>query len=380
MAMKRMTVIAAAAIAGALFGSCGLDKPNFADGQNVLIIQAIDTSGSTGVPRVPVAGASIEMSSSTSVFKATFTTDEEGRVVIENLPSGEYYVQASKRADVQYGLLTAQEQVVLTNEVEREDTLLMSFVPLSPVVINEIYYCGCNQSIFYFYDQFIELYNSTEDTLYLDGYVLVRGGQIADIIGYDKETSPYALGYYVYKFPGTRGVTRECPILPHDYIVVAGDGINHHLYGSLCVDLSQADYEFLNAAENDYDAPGVANLTPVSTQGKDFVMSLPHNAIWLATGEDYQFQEYSYVSSSGIQTTICANIPLNEIVDAVEYCANPNSLRYMTLRLDGGYAGNGITNYSGWSIERKLPGFDTNNSAFDFVNIRVPTPGWSHEQ
>jgi hypothetical protein len=380
MAMRRIRTAAAIAMAGAVMCSCGVEKPGYAEGDNVLIIQVIDTSGSTGFPRAPVAGASVEMSSSTCVFKEAFTTDEEGRVVIEHLPSGDFYIQASKRADIGYGILTAQRQITLVNEAEREDTLLMSFANLSPVVINEVYYCGCNASTFYFYDQFIELYNSTSDTLYLDGYVLVRGGQIAEIIGYDKEAEPFALGYYVYKFPGIRGATRQCPILPHDYVVVAGDGVNHHLYGALCVDMSHADYEFLNAAKNDYDNPAVPDLTPVSNEGNDFTMNLIHNAVWLATGEEYEFQEFSYIGSSGIQTTICAKIPLNGIIDAVEYSANPESPRFMTLRLDGGYAGNGVTRYSGQSIERRHPGQDTNNSAFDFENIPGATPGWSHAQ
>jgi hypothetical protein len=379
MVTMRVPVLVTVLMAGAVMCSCGIERPDYADGDNVLIIQTIDTNG---VAPKPVSGASIEMSSSTCVFKETFTTDEEGRVVIEHLPSGDYYVQASKLPDdVMYTLLTAQEQVTLRNEAERHDTLFMSVVSLSPVVINEVYFCGCNASTFDLYDQFIELYNSTNDTIYLDGYVLVRGGQIAEIIGYEKETESFALGYYVYKFPGVRGVTSECPIAPHDYLVVAGDGVNHHRYGALCVDLSQADYEFLNAAKNDYDAPGVRDLTPVSTEGNDFTMNLAHNAVWLATGSEYEFQEHSYYNSSGgIQTTICAHIPLREIIDAVEYSANPNSPRYMTLRLDGGYAGNGIVKYGGQSIERRRPGQDTNNSAFDFENIASPTPGWSHAQ
>jgi hypothetical protein len=381
MAMTRARLAALITMAGAVMCSCGIERPGYADGDNVLIIQAIDTSGSTGVDSAIVTGASIELSSSTCVFKGTFTTDELGRVVIEHLPSGDYYIQASKRAEVQYGILTAQKQLTLENEAEREDTLLMSFASLSPVVINEVYYCGCSASTFYYYDQFIELYNSTDDTLYLDGYVAVRGTQIDDLIGFDKETAPIALGFYVYKFPGIRGETRQCPIAPQGYLVLAGDGINHHNYGALCVDLSHADWEFLNAAKNDYDAPGVRNLTPVSTEGNDFTMNLIHNAVWLATGEEYVFKEYSYMSSSGgIQTTICAEIPLNGIIDAVEYSANAGSPRYMTLRLDGGFAGVGITRYSGQSIERKMPGQDTNNSAFDFVNLPSPTPGWSHAQ
>lgn len=374
--MKRFFAITSFACACALMFSCGLDKPDEADGRCVLVLQAVDTSGVLAEDWRSVAGAQVEIVAAETSYKGIFTADDNGRIVLEGLALGDYYIQASMRDEEHDVLLTGQTKRRLKSEAEVKDTLFMSFVPMSPIVLNEIYYCGCSGSTFYYYDQFIELYNSTSDTLYLDGYVVCRSQQSEVLSQQELEAVDFALAYYMYQFPGTRGVTHECPIGPHDFLVLAGDAINHHNYGALCVNLLNADYEFFNAAKNDYDNLSVPNIVPVTTVGNEFVMSLGHTAVFLATGEEYTFTEYT--TSSGPSPFV--KVPLRTIVDAVECAENtsPTFLRYLTLRLDAGLGGIGMTKYSGRSVERKVPGFDSNNSSFDFVIVGAPTPGYSH--
>jgi hypothetical protein len=358
--------------------SCGLEKPDNPDGRNTLTILALDTSGVNGEGWVPVAGASVEVGCTTAEYRHTFETDADGRLVIEHLPAGRYNVQASKKDEVSKVLFIGQAVEGLMGATEQVDTIFMSFMPTSPIVINEVYFAGCNASSFYYYDQYIELYNTTDETFYLDGYSLVRSTQVSAFLDYDIETADYALGYYVYVFPGTRSVTHQCPIGPKEYLVVACDATNHHNYGALCVDLSHADWEFFCAQGNDYDNPSVPNLTPISTEGNDFSMNLAHCAVWLATTEEYTFKEHCYINSSGgITCTTYIETPLSTILDAVEFSSNLSSPRYITTRLDAGYGGVGIVRYGGKSIERKVPGLDSNNSAFDF-EIVTPTPGYGH--
>ncbi len=372
--MKRLFVIISAACAGALMLSCGLDKPDEADGRCVLVLRAVDTSGVYSEEWTGVAGAKVDIASALDAYKGTFTTDETGKIVVEGLPMGEYYVQASMRDEEHDVLLTGQAKKKLRSEAEVKDTLFMSFVPVSPIVINELYYAGCNGSSFYYYDQFVELYNSTGETLYLDGMVICRSQQSDGI--FDIEGEPFALAYYMYQFPGTWGVTRQCPIGPREFVVIACDAINHHNYGALCVNLLGADWESFNPTQNDYDNLLVPNILPVSTVGKDFTLSLGHTGIFIATGEEYTFAEYT--TSSGVSPFI--QVPLSTILDAVETAENPSPTfrRYLTLRIDAGLGGIGMTKYSGQSIERKVPGFDSNNSSFDFDIVGAPTPGYSH--
>jgi hypothetical protein len=374
--MKRLFAIISCACAGVLVYSCGLDKPDEIDGRCVLVLQAVDTSGVFSEDWTGVAGASVEITSSTFAYKNIFTADEAGRLVIEGLPMGDYYIQASMRDEEHKVLLTGQKKRDLRSEAEVKDTLFMSFVPVSPIVINEIYYAGCNGSSFYFYDQFVELYNSTNDTLYLDGYIVCRSQQSEVLTAAELETVDFALAYYVYQFPGTRGVTRECPIGPGEYLVLASDAVDHHYYGgALCVDLPNADYEVFNALKNDFDNPRVDNLVPITSTGVDFSLNLGHTGVFIATGEEYTFAEYPASPGPFVQ------VPLRTILDAVEYSGTQGTTfrRYLTLRIDAGLGGNGLTRYSGQSIERKVPGFDSNNSSFDFENIGAPTPGYSHE-
>ncbi len=375
--MKRRIIAAICACAcAALAGSCGLDRPGHADGRNVLVLHALDTSGVYEDAWRGAPNAQVEVSSTTFVYRKVFTTDEEGLLVLEDLPAGDYYIQASMRDEVNRVLLTGQKRRLLRGAEEIADTLFMSFVPLSPVVLNEVYFCGCNGSIFYYFDQYVELYNSTADTIYLDGHIVCRSTQVDYLM--DWEAVDFALAYYVYQFPGVRGVTRQCPIAPHDYLVLASDAVNHNQYGALCVNLLQADYEFFCAYSSDYDNLLVPNLLPLTATGNEFSYNIAHCALWLATGEEYTHAEHCYTSSSGgLMCSPYVEIPLYTILDAVEYSANPTSPRYMTVRLDATLGGNGITRYSGRSMERKVPGFDTNNSAFDFEPT-VPTPGYSH--
>lgn len=371
--MKRSLAIVSLACAAALVVSCGAEKPEVAEGRATLVLQAMDTSGVYSEGWSGVANASVEITSATFAYKHIFTTDEMGRIEIEGLASGDYYVQASMRDDENDVLLAGQRKMKLTSDAEEKDTLFMSFVPMSPIVINELYYAGCNASSFYFYDQYVELYNSTGDTLYLDGIVVCRSQQSQVLPPDSLETVDYALAYYMYQFPGTRGVTRECPIGPHEFIVIACDAINHYIYGGgLCVDLLNADYEFFNARANDYDNVSVPNIEQLTNSTVDFALNLAHTGVFIATGEEYTFIEHD--GSSFVQ------VPLRTILDAVEYTASQGATfrRYLTLRIDAGLGGNGMSRYSGQSIERKVPGFDSNNSSFDFEIAGTPTPGYSH--
>ncbi len=363
--------------AAALVSSCGIEKPEVAEGRATLVLQAVDTSGVLAEGWVGVANARVEIASAFYAYKQTFTTDEAGRIEIDELSSGTYYIQASMRDEEHDVLLTGQRKMKLTSDSEEQDTLFMSFVPLSPIVINELYYAGCNASSFYFYDQYVELYNSTADTLYLDGIVVCRSQQSEVLTPEELETVDFALAYYMYQFPGTWGVTRQWPLGPHEYAVIACDAVNHHVYGGgSCVDLLNADYEFFNARAADYDNVSVPNILQVTNATVDFALNLAHTGVFIATGEEYTFAEYT--TSSGVSEFV--QVPLRTILDAVEYAASQSSTfrRYLTLRIDGGLGGSGMTRYSGQSIERKVPGFDSNNSSFDFVNVATPTPGYSH--
>lgn len=142
--MRRRVATISCACAAALLASCAVEKPEVVEGRCTLVLQAVDTSGVYGPGWTGAANASIEIVGAFYAYKQVFTADEAGRIEIEGLTSGDYYVQASLRDDENDVLLTGQRRMKLVSETEKKDTLFMSFVPLSPIVINELYYAGCN--------------------------------------------------------------------------------------------------------------------------------------------------------------------------------------------------------------------------------------------
>jgi hypothetical protein len=371
--MKTRIVITALAILLSLAFSCGNEKPTNPEGSNNIRLYAVDTSGVQG-GWVALEGATVKVSSTTHQFAAEYETGADGYAVLEALPAGTYTIQAELINTEENYTILGQKTIETLFEPDASDTVLMDYQQASPLTINEIYYCGCNYSRFYFYDQFVELYNSSPDTIWLDGYLMCRNTQIAEVI--DPEAEDFALAYYVFTFPGITGVTRTAPIAPGQHLVIAGDAIDHSAYGgSWCVDMTVADWEFFNPLGSDYDTPGVPNLTPISNLENDFTMNLGHCAIYIATGEEWEYGMHF----DGYSMKEYVHIPLWTIVDGVEYASSTDATRYMTLRVDAGLAGIGMGKYSATSVERRFPGLDSNNSTFDFENTRPPTPGWQHD-
>jgi hypothetical protein len=190
------------------------------------------------------------------------------------------------------------------------------------------------------------------------------------------ETVDFALAYYVFAFPGESGVTRTVPMAPGQFLVIAGDAIDHSVYGgALCADLTGADWEFFNPIGSDYDTPGIPNLLPLSNYEQDFQFNVGHTGLFLATGEEWEYVEHYDPGINDMKEYIHG--PLNTVVDGIEYSSNTTvTTRYLTIRVDAGLAGNGMPKYSGQSVQRRFPGLDSNNSVFDFEIIGPPTPGW----
>ncbi len=356
--------------------SCGREKPTMPEGSNSIKLYAVDTSGVQG-GWVSLEGATIRVSSTTHRLVVEYETGPGGFVVLDNLPAGTYTIQAELiNADENYTIL-GQKEISVLFDPGMSDSILMNYQQSSPLTMNEVYYCGCSYSRFYYYDQFIELYNSAPDTLWLDGYIFCRTSQSDEVINaIGLETVDYALAFYVFTFPGESGITRTVPIAPGEHLVIAGDAVNHTNYGgALCVDLRGADWEFFNPIGSDYDTPGVPNLLPLSNYEQDFRFNVGHTGIFFATGEEWEYVEHYDPNMNKMKEYI--HVPLSTIVDGIEYSSNTTVItRYLTIRVDAGLAGNGMAKYSGQSVQRRFPGLDSNNSVFDFEIIGPPTPGW----
>ncbi len=366
----------AIAISAVFLAGCGVDMPGTPDGNGRVYVSIVDTSGYiSGEPGVPcyVDSAEVSIQSRTHQFATVQLTGPDGVVALDDLATGRYYLFARKDVYIENNkkVFAGGMEFYITGEETVEDTVIVGLIATSELMINEIYYTGATCT-FYMYDQFVELYNSSSDTLYLDGIILTRHYPAAEP---DQDEVDYVKALYAYQFPGTPVTGREYPILPGQFVAIASDAINHSLYCPTSIDLSVADWECFNPLGSDYDNLGVPNLVNINpSRTSDYLIALSHNAVVIATGEEYSYEEY------GDHGSIRLIIPLYTVIDGVEYATSATSTKELTINVDAGFAGIGMTKYSGQSVERRELGLDTNDSTFDFVIIAPPTPGYSHVQ
>ncbi|MDD5582533.1 MAG: DUF4876 domain-containing protein [Candidatus Marinimicrobia bacterium] len=298
-------------------------------------------------------------------FNQTKYTNDSGWVFFDSLLNG-YYI-ASVGIDYPFNndldttRVTGQREFYIYQDTPIKDTLTVRVSGNPGLKINEIYYAGPPNNIFYFYDQYIELYNASPDTVYLDGMIVCRMGPCT--IGADNVT-------YIFQFPGEPITGREYPVEPGQFVVLAQDAVNHVIIqgGNTLVnsiDLTHADWEFVNPQDYaDTDNPNVPNIVDIQEGHRgDFMISLGSDIILIADGTDSYYPD---------------GIDIETIIDVVEYSSISTHIKDITEELDAGWAGVGVIRYSGQSIERIEPGFDTDNSTIDFVKLDAPTPGYHH--
>jgi len=333
-----------------LFTGCTEKKPLCVEGNGEVQVY-VDFKESPELPGIPVENAKVELRPQHSATIPPCFTDDQGIARFQNLISGTYIASATYRWDSLKVLVGSTKSKVLSNSTVIDTVHLFPSKP--GLKINELYTVGPPNDEFYFYDQFIELYNSADDTVYLDGMIVCRLSR--DIT---KVT-------YIFQFPGTPVVGREHPVPPHTFVVLAQDAIDHSKIIPGSIDLSHADWEFYNPnSPSDPDNPDVPNIVNIKVGERiDFLISLTSDEIIIATGEDINYQD---------------GIDFDTVIDGVEYQSSSTSLKTLDPRIDRGFTGVGLVKYSGMSLERKYAGLDTDDSRVDFHIIPHPTPGYEY--
>ena len=292
------------------------------------------------------------------------STDSNGIVIFEDIPWSEYNVNINSEIIVDYGTFIDTMPIVAAgiyypdSSVNTIDTVnILCGGSEKGLKINEIYSVGPPNNFFYFYDQYVELYNSSSEIKYLDGMVFCRMSNTIDNIT------------YIFQFPGEPLVGTEYPVEPGQFVVLAQDAYDHKdliFNGKVSIDLTVADWEFKNSADlGDWDDPDVPNLENIEVGNHvDFMINLTSDVVILADGSDIDYLD-------GLDSA--------SIIDGVEYSSSSTHIKDIENFVDRGFGGVGLQKYSGQSLERKTPGFDTDNSTIDFEVIPAPTIGYQHE-
>jgi hypothetical protein len=348
---------------------CSREKPALLDGNISRTIAVMDTTGLYNTEdssrMTSVSAAKITMNCKDYEKKYQYVADSNGIAQIDGLIAATYEIFVEEIPVSLGNVLVASKTLRFYESEPVVDTLFTHNLVLSPLVINEIYTCGPPNKVYYFYDQYVELYNRSDETQYLDAMIITRVRPSTEILSFI-DIWDYVENTYAFQFPGSPGGT-EYPVYPGQYVVIAGDAYDHSQSMPGAVNLENADWECVNQLSSDYDNPNVPNLHNINmAKTIDYLISLTSDAVILAQGSNY-WQNDTYV-----------DVHISTILDGVEYKKSSTGRKILTRRLDGGFTGVGISNYTGKSKERVTPGKDSNNSTVDFEVIDAPTPGYSH--
>jgi len=332
------------------------------------------------------------------------TTDAQGRAAFPGILEGTYRVSVSR-------LLSAAERGLL--EPENADKVIVSGAELIAVsapatsvelaatikatgglVISEVfpaYWTGGAES--YLQGNFLEVYNNSDTTIYLDGKLVGLGPFF--FIEYPEYDRPCSVtqqwqadsnGLWtprVYRFPGGG---RQYPLAPFEAAVLATDAVDHSVVDPRWPDLSTARFEFIGPA--DVDNPAAANMQLLEAEFGD---PLGHG--WWFSGGGIYFLADSVdlatlprVTPPNYRTAI-PRIPRNKLLDVVTLQFTPEFYVQYGYQLcdvlvspvfDAGPAF--LIDYSRglYSVVRLAAGTTlqvSRSTMSDFIVVPSPTPG-----
>ena len=238
----------------------------------------------------------------------SFPLDANGAVTA-SLPMGVYNVSIEKNITNAQGeqvVISLRMENVNVNTVGQKIEGYVNSLPANALgkdfIFSEVFFNGeTNSGRMMHPDQYIVLFNPTEDVLYADG---VSIGVTMHISWWPKELwydSYYPDQVPIGGFITIPGSGKEHPVQPGEKLVIAFTAINHSevVNGEIAydhaVDLSGADYEIYYGPDaNDVDNPSVPNVL-ITENGDSY---------------GFFFQPRGYVSpvmfrlENGLQTTV----------------------------------------------------------------------------
>lgn len=263
----------------------------------------------------------------------------------------------------------------------------MEISTTSSLIFKEIFYSGskytkpgATSTTSYFFEQFYEIYNNSDEVVYLDSLCISNTYPLSKApLSFGELDEKYLFGISVWMIPGTG---KDTPLAPGKSVVLTISGRNHKDVDETLLDLSSADYEaFVGSVSGreplDYPVP---NLIPAywvqrSTVNQWNVANAGAGMVIYKL--DYPFKADDTAKPLNTsETTLYVKIPKSSILDAVD-CLKDNSVskeKRFPAVFDAGYA-TVLETYNGKSIARKILQTttdgriifqDTNNSSEDF--------------
>ncbi|REC49743.1 DUF4876 domain-containing protein [Chryseobacterium pennipullorum] len=408
-----------------------------------------DASKYPNVADKGVANVTLTLENSATGDKITGKTDANGDLKLTAVLPGNYSIKAElqmKKNDYEqeigqettYDIVYFggfQEKVTVNANIS-EAIVRISSGNLSDLVIKQYYYAGSDTKLgANLRDQFIEIHNNSDQTIYADGLYLVflEGNINNNVTNYTLPSGQYnwsltagggtaANTDYVYSniFIRIPGNGTQYPILPGKSIVVAQTAVNHKapyddINGKaigiqkpeLTVDLSQADFETYMGAYNisigkkpfAWDIQNIAVpdmlISYWSIASNDLILNVNSMlGLGILSATDAEVASWKKVAAPKAPNgTLFLQIPKSYIIDGIDITDKEQkapkdfpsdidaSRTFITDKLglaEGTFSGLSVIRKTKEIINGRIVLQDTNNSANDFVTIKANPRGYAN--
>lgn len=375
--MKKL-FLAIAAVAVTVLSSCD-NTPKTVNAT----VNVSEAELEAGVPKP----ASYAVTLTTTTTAETIKANTENGSVAFSLAPGIYNVLvegASNEDGVAY-TLSGSDRLTAVEE-GASVTVTVKASKAAALIFKEVYYSGHED--WYFRDQYYEIYNNSDQTVYADG-LCICALEMYDYDGtpieYDiADADKYVFGQQVWQIPGDGD---DYPVAPGESIVVAQWATDHSqesLGGALGKDLTGAEFEAILGESTLWNGTVITDNPAINMNQFASAYSLPQ---WLtAVGgaslvmffppEDMDGTKLTYTVGSDSIYGACLAIPISCVVDGIHTCESSETAlsTQISSDIDAGYVCcSGI--YVNESIVRKVAETkedgrkvyqDTNNSLSDF--------------
>ena len=318
-------------------------------------------------------------------------TDSTGRVVFKNIIPGIYDISTNQKFTneislvgdtLQFGLFKKDSLTMKLNKSIKEN-----------LIISKVYASGTkdNNNKNYVADRYIEIFNNSDETQYLDSTIYLGFVEAESVIAFPAAANPgYVFARQIFRFPLKDKVF---PVPPGGSVVITNSAINHTQYSPNSVNLQNADFEAKNTTFS--NNPNVREMELIYSAFPSLIyMNLinggDNGAFLFKTRESVRNFPIFYIPGKETGNRYM-RVPIEYVFDGVETLKNyvttgpkPNTKRLQSF-VDAGYMYiTALSGYTHESIERRVDKskattsryylMDTNNSSNDFRTVTDPTP------
>ncbi len=378
---------------------------------------------------VDVSGVSVTLTNNVDNTTSSATTDASGVALFENLSFSTYNATAivELSADQAVAYTGLNSEVTLSGSANNISVVSSTTVSASieldgstggSLVIKEIYCTGAANDSYsiMFKDQFIEIYNNSDEIQYVDGLYILEcgnssvGTDASNDVAFGLSNEDYVYANKVIQFPGNG---TDYPVEPGQSVIVAVNAVD---YLSQALDAGLSTVVTVDNSTADFDTYFVDWMTGNGATGSSYfdvdnsevptmVCHYHNNSYGYFNMPNYPGMALAKMDSCPTETTLdpasptstiyYLMVPASSIIDAIDILATTaaSELKRFNSTIDSGfyspdqYTGDdtAVTGgyYSGNSYRRKISKTmddgrnvlsDTNNSTIDMEIIATPDP------